>query len=106
MNLFLHQILSGLATGGIYASLALALVMIYQATHLVNFAQGQMAMFTTYICWSLITHHGFPYWWAFATTVLVAFAGGIGIVQGRTVADPGGYTWEITQKLPSGPSSS
>ena len=46
---FLHQVLAGLATGGIYASLALALVMIYQATHLVNFAQGEMAMFTTYI---------------------------------------------------------
>ncbi|HWI36824.1 MAG TPA: branched-chain amino acid ABC transporter permease, partial [Burkholderiales bacterium] len=48
MDAFLHQVLAGLATGGIYASLALALVMIYQATHLVNFAQGEMAMFTTY----------------------------------------------------------
>ena len=52
---------SGLATGGIYASLALALVMIYQATHLVNFAQGEMAMFATYIAWSLI-EAGMPYW--------------------------------------------
>ena len=51
MDAFLHQVLSGLATGGIYASLALALVMIYQATHLVNFAQGEMAMFATYIAW-------------------------------------------------------
>ena len=40
----LQQIVSGLATGGIYASLALALVMIYQATDVVNFAQGNMAM--------------------------------------------------------------
>ena len=48
----IHQILSGLATGGIYASVALALVMIYQATHHVNFAQGEMAMFSTYIAWS------------------------------------------------------
>ena len=40
MDLFIHQVFSGLATGGIYASVALALVMIYQATHLVNFAQG------------------------------------------------------------------
>ena len=46
MDAFLHQVLAGLATGGIYASLALALVMIYQATHLVNFAQGEMAMFS------------------------------------------------------------
>ena len=54
MDSFIAQCLSGLATGGIYASLALALVMIYQATHLVNFAQGEMAMFCTYIGWSLL----------------------------------------------------
>ena len=46
-----NRSLSGLATGGIYASVALALVMIYQATDLVNFAQGEMAMFSTYIAW-------------------------------------------------------
>ena len=61
MDSFLHQVLAGLATGGIYASLALALVMIYQATHLVNFAQGEMAMFSTYIAWALISA-GVPYW--------------------------------------------
>jgi branched-chain amino acid transport system permease protein len=72
MDAVLHQVLAGLATGGIYASLALALVMIYQATHLVNFAQGEMAMFTTYIAWSLI-QAGTPYWAAFFLTVLVAF---------------------------------
>ncbi len=64
MDAFLHQVLAGLATGGIYASLALALVMIYQATHLVNFAQGEMAMFSTYIAWALI-NAGVPYWAAF-----------------------------------------
>ena len=60
--------LAGLATGGIYASVALALVMIYQATHLVNFAQGEMAMFSTYIAWALI-NAGVPYWAAFFLTV-------------------------------------
>ncbi len=45
----LHQVLSGIANGGIYASVALALVMIYQATHHVNFAQGEMATLSTYI---------------------------------------------------------
>ena len=54
MDLLIHQILSGLATGGIYASMALALVMIYQATHHVNFAQGEMAMFSTYLTWTLL----------------------------------------------------
>ena len=61
MIALLHQILSGLAMGGIYAIVALALVMIYQATHLVNFAQGEMAMFSTYIAWKLVDS-GMPYW--------------------------------------------
>ena len=50
--------------------------MIYQATHLVNFAQGEMAMFATYLAWTLI-QHGMPYWGAFALTVLIAFAAGV-----------------------------
>ena len=78
MDLLLHQILAGLATGGIYASVALALVMIYQATHLVNFAQGEMAMFATYLAWALI-QAGVPYWGAFAITVVSAFVLGVAI---------------------------
>ena len=76
MEIFLQQVVSGLATGGIYASLALALVMIYQATDVVNFAQGEMAMFATYLTWSML-NAGVPYWWAFLATVIVAFVGGI-----------------------------
>ncbi|RIX84117.1 branched-chain amino acid ABC transporter permease [Acidovorax cavernicola] len=72
MNAFLHQLLAGLATGGIYASVALALVMIYQATHHINFAQGEMAMFSTFIAWSLI-QAGLPYWAAFVATVALSF---------------------------------
>jgi branched-chain amino acid transport system permease protein len=76
VEIFLQQVVSGLATGGIYASLALALVMIYQATDVVNFAQGEMAMFATYLTWSML-NAGVPYWWAFLATVIVAFVGGI-----------------------------
>src|SRR5262245_62126811 len=76
MDVFLQQVLSGLSTGGIYASLALALVMIYQATDVVNFAQGQMAMFTTYLAWTMI-NAGVPYWVAFAATLVIGFAGGV-----------------------------
>ena len=76
MEAFLHQVFSGLATGGIYASLALALVMIYQSTNHINFAQGEMAMFSTYLAWSMI-NGGMPYWWAFLLSVLVSFAAGI-----------------------------
>jgi len=85
MDVVLHQVLAGLVTGGIYASLALALVMIYQATHLVNFAQGEIAMFTTYIAWSLV-NAGVPYWPAFGITVAVAFA--LGILIERVVIRP------------------
>jgi branched-chain amino acid transport system permease protein len=85
MDAFLHQVLAGLATGGIYASLALALVMIYQSTHLVNFAQGEMAMFATYIAWTLI-NAGVPYWTAFFLTVAFAFV--LGVVIERVVIRP------------------
>jgi len=76
LDLLLHQVLSGLATGGIYASVALALVMIYQATHLVNFAQGEIAMFATYLAWTMI-QAGLPYWVAFFLTVIAAFVAGV-----------------------------
>jgi len=76
MEAFLHQVFSGLATGGIYASLALALVMIYQSTHHINFAQGEMAMFSTYLAWSLV-NAGVPYWIAFVLTVAISFVGGV-----------------------------
>ena len=85
MEAFLHQVLAGLATGGIYASLALALVMIYQATHLVNFAQGEMAMFATYFAWTLI-NAGVPYWPAFLLTVLFAFV--LGVLIERIIIRP------------------
>jgi branched-chain amino acid transport system permease protein len=74
----LHQIISGIATGGIYASVALALVMIYQATHHINFAQGEMATFSTYIALTLI-NAGLPYWVAFLATVAISFVIGVAI---------------------------
>ena len=85
MEALTFQVLAGLATGSIYASLALALVMIYQATHLINFAQGEMAMFATYIAWSLI-NAGVGYWQAFVLTVLIAFV--LGVLIERIVIRP------------------
>jgi branched-chain amino acid transport system permease protein len=78
MHQLLQQIFSGLAAGAIYASLALALVMIYRATDLVNFAQGEMAMFSTYIAWTLV-NAGLPFWAAFVLTLVVSFLGGMTI---------------------------
>ena len=76
MHQLLQQIFSGLAAGAVYASLALALVMIYRATDLVNFAQGEMAMFSTYIAWMLV-NVGMPFWAAFSLTLVASFVGGM-----------------------------
>jgi branched-chain amino acid transport system permease protein len=78
MELFLQQVMAGLATGGIYACMALAVVMIFQAIDHLNFAQGEMAMFSTFIAWQLIAW-GQPYWVAFIVSVVVSFAGGVAI---------------------------
>jgi branched-chain amino acid transport system permease protein len=78
MQAFLQQLISGIASGAIYASLALALVLIYNAMGLVNFAQGEMAMFATMIAFTLIGR-GMSYWIAFPLTLVLAFAGGIAI---------------------------
>ncbi len=85
MEAFLHQIFSGLANGCIYGSVALALVMIYQSTHHINFAQGEMATFSTFIAWALI-QAGWPYWGAFFFTIAISFLGGL-LVQ-RLVLRP------------------
>jgi branched-chain amino acid transport system permease protein len=85
MEFLIQQILAGLAAGGIYASLGLALVMIYRATHLINFAQGEMATFSTYIALKLI-RAGLPYWAAFVVTVIVSFA--LGVTIERVIVRP------------------
>jgi branched-chain amino acid transport system permease protein len=76
---FWQQIIAGLANGGIYATLALALVLIHRATGVVNFAQGEMGMFSTFIAWSLIENHGVRYWLGFAIVLAISFAGGAGV---------------------------
>jgi branched-chain amino acid transport system permease protein len=78
MGLFLHQVLAGIATGGIYACMGLAVVMIYQAIDHLNFAQGEMAMFSTFVAWQLM-QWGAPYWVAFVATVALSFAAGVAI---------------------------
>ena len=78
MELFVQQILAGLATGGIYACMALAVVMIYQAIDHLNFAQGEMAMFSTFIAWQLL-QWGLPFWLAFLVTIPVSFVAGVAI---------------------------
>ncbi|MBV9065045.1 MAG: branched-chain amino acid ABC transporter permease [Methylobacteriaceae bacterium] len=76
MELLGQQVLAGIATGAIYACMALAVVMIYQAIDHLNFAQGEMAMFSTFIAFQLMLW-GLPYWAAFPVTLVVSFIGGV-----------------------------
>ena len=79
---FAQQVVSGLATGSIYASLALAIVIIYRSTGVINFAQGEMAMFSTFIAWWLIADPNGPeyhLWIGFVLTLAISFAGGIAL---------------------------
>jgi branched-chain amino acid transport system permease protein len=76
MQQFFQTLTTGLSDGAIYGSLALALVLIYKATEVINFAQGEMAMFTTYIAWALMDHGAAWAWWAFGATLVIAFVGG------------------------------
>jgi branched-chain amino acid transport system permease protein len=77
---FAQLTVSGVAQGSVFASLALALVLIYRATEVINFAQGEMAMLTTYIAYQL-TLWGLSYWAAFFATLGIAFVGGVGVQQ-------------------------
>ena len=75
MSLFINYTLNGLTEGMIFASLALALVLIYRATRIINFAQGAMGMMTTFIALSLLDQ-GLSYWWAFVAVLAIGFVMG------------------------------
>lgn len=77
-SIFAQQTVAGLAQGAIFGSLALALVLIYRATEVINFAQGELAMATTYIAYQLL-QWGLSYWAAFFLTLGIAFVLGVGI---------------------------
>ena len=93
MRLFLDYTLSGVSSGMIYAAVALGLVLIWRSTRILNFAQGGMAMITTYIA-SALLEHSVGYWAAFAVALLAGLALGaaterllIRPVEGRSPVD-------------------
>jgi branched-chain amino acid transport system permease protein len=75
---FSQQIAAGIREGSVYAGLALAVVIIYRSTRVINFAQGEMATFTTFIAWSLM-NQGLSFWAAFPIVLAIAFAGGVAV---------------------------
>src|SRR5213076_220981 len=85
MELFTNQVLAGISTGAIYACMALAVVMIYQAIDHLNFAQGEMAMFSTYISWQFM-QWGLSFWLAFICAVVASFV--LGVLIERLILRP------------------
>jgi len=76
---FLNLTLGGISSGAVYASVALALVLIWRSTRIVNFAQGGMLMFTTFIAYAVIQGTG-SYWLAFFVALISGFVLG-GVVE-------------------------
>src|SRR5919108_1470608 len=75
MDLFVEQFLNGFGNGVVYGSVALALVLIFRTTGVLNFAQGEMALFSTYISWKFTTT-GMPVVAAIALSAAIAFVAG------------------------------
>src|SRR5215510_7338142 len=85
MEQLLQQVASGLANGAIYACLALALVMIFVSTDHINFAQGELSMFSAYLVWQLM-QWGMNFWVALPIVALFSFL--IGVMVERVILRP------------------
>jgi branched-chain amino acid transport system permease protein len=85
VSLFINITLDGLTQGLIFAALALSLVLIFRATKIINFAQGAMAMITTFVASSLL-NRGLGYWWAFLLALVMGFL--LGAVVERVLVRP------------------
>ena len=76
LQTFVNLVLNGINAGVIYASVALALVLIYRTTGVLNFAQGEMALFSTFITYVIAVDHDVPIWGALILSVLISFVAG------------------------------
>jgi branched-chain amino acid transport system permease protein len=76
----LNLVINGIGNGAIYSAVALALVLIWRSTRIVNFAQGGMLMFTTFIAWELVVRHGQNYWVGLVVALVAGFVLG-GVVE-------------------------
>ena len=99
MGLFLQRLIDGVSDGVIYGLVALALVLVYRATGLLNFAQGEMAMFSTFVIWWIAspTHWGQPI--AVALVGGVAFGAAMGAATERFVIRPFSNRDHLTQGM-------
>ena len=75
MALFLTQLMNGIGSGAVYVSIALALVLVFRTTGILNFAQGEMALYSTYLVW-FFTQRSVPVWIAIVLAMIISFIGG------------------------------
>ena len=71
MNEFLQLLIVGISQGCIYGLMALGFVMIYKATEMINFAQGDMMMLGSFVAWTLIMDLGMPFWLGVPATLII-----------------------------------
>jgi branched-chain amino acid transport system permease protein len=83
---FVNLALGGVSNGMIYAAVALSLVFVWRSTRIVNFAQGGMLMFTTFVAWDLAQVHGVNYWAALVVAVVSGLV--LGGVAERVLVRP------------------
>lgn len=93
MQYFFQQLLNGITTGAVYASLGLALVLIYRTTNIANFAQGEMATFSAFLTWQ-ITQWGIPIYWSIPLVMLISLV--IGAVVYAVIVRPVQHKDEMT----------
>ena len=86
LEILASQVVSGLATGCVYALIALGFVLIFKATDVVNFAQGEFVMASGFISYTLLITLGLPYWLVFLVTILLS--GFMGVILERVVVRP------------------
>src|ERR1700742_3609735 len=78
-ELLLHLLVYGLIVGTLYGVVAMSFVLIYKATQVVNFAQGELLLIGAWVCWALLTKYGVPFWIGMPLTLGFMFAFGIAI---------------------------
>lgn len=86
IEILTSQVVSGLATGCVYALIALGFVLIFKATDVVNFAQGEFVMASGFISYTLLIRVGLPYWLVLLVTI--ALSGVMGVILERVVVRP------------------
>ncbi|GGG36947.1 branched-chain amino acid ABC transporter permease [Caldovatus sediminis] len=86
LGFFLQLLLNGLIVGALYGVVAMSFVLIYKASQVVNFAQGEFLLVGAWVCWWLLTAWQLPFWAGFLVTL--AFMTAFGVILQVVVLRP------------------